>query len=317
MYFNVFDHARGMGGWFRIGNRPNERHAEVTCCVYLPDGRVAFMFQRPEHTKNDELAAGGMRIEVVEPLKRLRLTYDGVACLLAEPAQMADPKRAFTTNPMVGCRVDLDFEGISPAFGGERVDEHGRPLEEDPTEAFARGHYEQHLRGTGVIEVDGQAYPVDGLGLRDHSWGPRYWQNISWYRWFPLVFTEDFALCLAVISLHQREPEIGGMVLRVDEAGAKDYVPITSAQIESVYDENDRARAQHLRIRTGEREYVVTGEALSTIPLRSRRRTDAGELLETRITEAMTRFSCDGLTGFGMSEYLDQIVDGVPVGRHC
>ena len=28
----------------------------------------------------------------------------------------------------------------------------------------------------------------------------------------------------------------------------------------------------------------------------------------------MTRFECNGLTGMGMSEYLDQVVDGVPVG---
>ena len=28
----------------------------------------------------------------------------------------------------------------------------------------------------------------------------------------------------------------------------------------------------------------------------------------------MTRYRCDELTGIGMSEYLDQIVDGRPVG---
>ena len=27
MYFNVFDPAKMIGGWFRIGNRPNERYA--------------------------------------------------------------------------------------------------------------------------------------------------------------------------------------------------------------------------------------------------------------------------------------------------
>jgi len=28
----------------------------------------------------------------------------------------------------------------------------------------------------------------------------------------------------------------------------------------------------------------------------------------------MTEWSCNGLTGYGLSEYLDQIVDGHPVG---
>jgi hypothetical protein len=35
----------------------------------------------------------------------------------------------------------------------------------------------------------------------------------------------------------------------------------------------------------------------------------------TRISEGMTRWQVEGVgTGYGLSEYLDQIVDGVPVG---
>src|SRR2546428_53855 len=48
MYFNFFDPADRVGGWFRLGNRANEGYAEMTTCVYLPDGRVGFMFSRPE-----------------------------------------------------------------------------------------------------------------------------------------------------------------------------------------------------------------------------------------------------------------------------
>lgn len=47
MYLNCFDHAQRMGGWFRVGNRPNEGHAEMSCCVYLPDGSVGFLFNAP------------------------------------------------------------------------------------------------------------------------------------------------------------------------------------------------------------------------------------------------------------------------------
>jgi hypothetical protein len=35
----------------------------------------------------------------------------------------------------------------------------------------------------------------------------------------------------------------------------------------------------------------------------------------TRITEGMTRYECDGQVGYGLSEYLDQIVDGAPLGK--
>jgi len=53
---------------------------------------------------------------------------------------------------------------------------------------------------------------------------------------------------------------------------------------------------------------------MSLIPLRNRRRTPDGEELMTRITEGMTEYRCDGEVGYGLSEYLDQIVDGEPVG---
>lgn len=29
MYFNMFDAAKKVGGWFRIGSRPNEAYAEI------------------------------------------------------------------------------------------------------------------------------------------------------------------------------------------------------------------------------------------------------------------------------------------------
>ena len=38
-YFNFYDPAVRLGGFMRLGNRPNEGHAEMTVCLYLPDGR--------------------------------------------------------------------------------------------------------------------------------------------------------------------------------------------------------------------------------------------------------------------------------------
>jgi hypothetical protein len=39
-----------------------------------------------------------------------------------------------------------------------------------------------------------------------------------------------------------------------------------------------------------------------------------GEILTTRITEGMTEYSYKGQVGYGMSEYLDQIVNDKPLG---
>jgi len=189
MYINLFDHSKRMGGWFRVGNRPNEKYAEMSCCIYLPDGRVGFMFKRPEIEHNEELNAGGMKFEILEPLKKLRVTYSGSLCILEDPYAMADPRNAFKNNPIIKCEIDLTFDACSPIYGGEVVNKDGTSIPEKEGEGFARAHYEQHVLGSGYFKVGDEKWTLSGLGLRDHSWGPRYWQNIYWYRWLPMHFS--------------------------------------------------------------------------------------------------------------------------------
>jgi hypothetical protein len=165
------------------------------------------------------------------------------------------------------------------------------------------------MSARGSITVDGKRFPIDGLGLRDHSWGPRYWQAIHWYRWLPMNFSRDFAMMVSITCAPNGKPRRGGMVLRGGE-----YVMIRDARIESQYDADQCQTQLSVWARTDEREYSVTGKVMSLIPLRNRRKAPDGEELLTRITEGMTEYTCDGQVGYGLSEYLDQIVDGVPVG---
>ena len=66
--------------------------------------------------------------------------------------------------------------------------------------------------------------------------------------------------------------------------------------------------------KTDKDEYEIEGRVLSLIPLRNRRENPDGEMLTTRISEGMTEYTYKGIVGYGMSEYLDQVVDGKPVG---
>lgn len=318
MYINVFDHQQKTGGWFRVGNRPNEGHSEVSFCYYLPNGQVAFAYFRPTLDHNRELNAAGMRFEIIEPLKKLRLTFEGEVCLLNNPQEMENPKLAFSNNPKVKATADILFTGFTNVYGGEAVDENDTPIEEAPDESFARAHYEQHMRGVGTVTIGEQKFELDGFGLRDHSWGPRYWQNLYWYRWLPMVFNEQLAMNITVVEMASGKKHIWGMVHDTRDGKVMGYDLIETCEMTSTLDEFDQAQEQIAKIRTvAGREYTVTGKSLSLIPLRNRRQTDAGEWRVTRITEAMHEFKCDGLTGYGMSEYLDQMVDGKPVGIHC
>lgn len=300
MYLNGFDAERQVGGWFRLGNRVNEGYAEMTVCVYLPGGRVGFVYARPPIETNEKMEAGGLSIEVVEPFQHLQVRYRGKVCLLERPKEMAEPRQAFKENPWVECEVDLDYRGVSPMYGGKPVYEDGGEVEQEAEKSFAKAHYEQHCRVTGTIRVGDEVIDLDGLGLRDKSWGPRYWQAIEWYRWLPMTFSEDFAMMISVVGGRP-----GGMVLVGDE-----YHLIRDCTIESEWDDDDYQTAMRCSVTTDRATYEVTGEVLSLIPLRNRRTDADGNELTTRITEAMTRYECDGQVGIGMSEYLDQVVDG-------
>jgi hypothetical protein len=310
MYFNAYDPSARVGGFLRLGNRANEGYAELTACLYLPDGRVAFMFQRPEILHNDAFDAGGMRFEVVTPFEELHTTYDGKVAVLDDPLQMANPRRAFTENPWVDAHVALVHRGVSPMYGGEPVADDGSPLPEDHSGGFARGHYEQHMQVTGTIRVGDDEWVVDGFGLRDHSWGPRYWQAPWYYRWLTANFGADFGFVVSVITARDGSERIGGMVLRDGE-----YEHVRDAHIETEWEGTDRYhRALRATASTDRGTYEITGQVLNLIPLRNRRTTPDGEQLVTRISEGMTEWRCEGRTGYGLSEYLDQIVDGAPVG---
>jgi hypothetical protein len=86
--------------------------------------------------------------------------------------------------------------------------------------------------------------------------------------------------------------------------------------METDWDEHGYQTALRAKVKTrGGRSYDVSGKVLSLIPLRSRRTAPDGTELNTRITEGMTEYRCGDLVGYGLSEYLDQIVDGRPSGK--
>ncbi len=308
-YYNFFDAKRAAGGWVRIGNRPNEGYAEVTICLYEPDGTASFMFERPQIADSRAHASGGLRFEVVVPWREHRIAYEGTVCFLKQPLEMAEPSVAFKKNPHVPATIDVTWRGLhQPAWGGEprRRYPDGRVEPASlgaPSRQFARGHFEQHGACRGSISIAGSRYEIDGFGLRDHSWGPRYWQNTGYYRWLTLNFGPD----LGLMGLVSETP--GGEVSRgyVYERGQ----PLR--QIEKVELHTDWVSEQKVQgaIRAklhpagGGAPYEITGRVLSLVPCRNRR---AGWV--TRISEGMTEWKLGDRVGTGMSEYLDHLERG-------
>jgi hypothetical protein len=305
-YYNFYDPGGRVGGFVRLGNRPNEGYAEMTTCFYLPDGRVAFMFKRPEIGCNAGHDAGGLRFEVKEPFVEHRVTYRGHACMLTNPLDMADPKAAFASNPFVPVALDVRYLGLSPGYGGELRRREGdgwvSVRSEKPGQEFAKGHLEQHGKAVGTLTIGDERFDLDAPGLRDHSWGPRYWQAPKYYRWLTMSFGEDLG-AVPILTVHRDGRELhAGYIFRK----GRENEPIVKTEVatELVGEQqlHDRIRVR-ATTKNGE-VHEITGRVLSMIPLRNRR-----EGRVTRIAEGMTEWRWGDRVGYGLSEYLDHLAE--------
>jgi hypothetical protein len=258
---------------------------------------VLFNFKRPAIENNERFDAGGTSFRVDRPFERLHIGYTGKACSLVDPLAMRDPSRAFQSNPFAEVRIDLTIEGVGPMFGGERRG--AAPAKEEME--FARGHYEQHHRATGTVEIDGHELDFDGLGLRDHSWGPRSWQAPRYYRWLTGNFDADRGFMASWIAAPDGQIWKGGFVHR-----GQDVARVHSLELETEWVDGSNDERYHDRIRArlscdDGNELEIEGRVLSLIPLRNRR---GGKT--TRISEGLTEWTWEGRTGYGLSEYLEQ-----------
>ena len=165
-------------------------------------------------------------------------------------------------------------------FGGEPEEALERPGEE-----FARGHYEQLVEAAGTVRVGDERFDLHGYGLRDHSWGPRYWQAPWYYRWLTGNVGAGFGFMGSRIARRDGPGTRGGFVWD----GAKlhlchDFTIRTTWEGDARYH-----RTVEAELVTDARTWVVRGSVLALIPLRNRRPDPEGNELVTRISEGLTR----------------------------
>jgi hypothetical protein len=304
-YYNFYDPAQRLGGFLRIGNRPNEGYAEMTLCLYLPDGTVGFMFGRPRISDNVRFEAGGMRFEVRAPMREHVIGYEGNACVLVRPLDLLDPRAAFTQNPHVPASVELSYSALSPAHGGELRQERDGRWEsiraERPGQEFARGHLEQHGHAVGRVTVGERSWSIDGFGLRDRSWGPRYWQAPNYYRWLTMNFGPGAGIAAALTVQRDGRQLQGGYIW---ETG-KQNRPLGRVEVESHHAGAEQLHwglNARLHPADGSAAEEISGRVLTMVPLRNRR---GG--VTTRIAEGLTEWLWRGRVGYGWSEFLDHV----------
>lgn len=301
VYANAFDSQQKVGGWMRLGNRVNEGYAELSVCLYLPDGRIACQFRRPKISRNDAFNAGGLSYQIEEPFKRLAMNYDGEVMLVDHPDQLRDPETGLKKVPRLPARVRWQLEGVSPMHGG-------RPVRDDQQTMYGRdfslNHFNQHMRVQGELSVGDQTWKLQAHGWRDHSWGPRIWQVIYSYRLFMCNFGDGYGLMLLRIADKTgRSRRLG--VLMVDH----DYQEVVDLDVTTRWSAERDPQSAAIAVRTAQGTAEIYAEIQSLAPLRNRRQAGA-DVLISRIWEGATLFTWGKRTGYGMTEYIERLDTG-------
>src|SRR3954454_22554195 len=115
---------------------------------------------------------------------------------------------------------------------------------------FARGHTEQLMRSVGTVRVGDETFEIkDGLGLREHSWGPRYWQAIWWYRWLTVNLGPDLGFATTVSGDEEGHRRVSGYLYDRSVTG-EEWVPIRGVDLTSQYDDGWYHRSLQATIHT-------------------------------------------------------------------
>lgn len=310
-YIDFYDTENQVGGWLRIGMRPNECFAEMSACVNLPDGRTAFHYERAPINGNS-LNAGGQSWLIGDPFRSVVVNYAGPMTVLDDPWLLTDPKTAFTSSPRADVRISLrsETEGLDAVMGSDQdhIDQIFLPGQAD-------WHYQHLCWTTGTITIDDTVYKINGAGGKDHSWGPRNWLAKIYLRWLIAATPDRSFGFMLQRAVGPTKEVLGGHIWENGTFRLADRIDINNSyETESPH----RLIKTELTVQSGDRTWSATGTPQTWLPLRHRSADEHGNPALLRIVKSPTKWIFgDKRIGEGMCEIHDRIDDnGVPAGLH-
>jgi hypothetical protein len=289
-YFNFSDTATGLAGFSRIGFRPNEGTADATLFLFLPEGGAVAVLERDQRRDiPDDARVGGIAHERRADLGRwlVEAHGTGLAVARADAVDIAGaPSRA---GVVVDVRADLAFDPFMPPFGTSGRWQRSAEAAASAA-AVAAGHFEQACRVHGSVRAGDLLVAVEGVGLRDRSWGPRDWSAPWGWRWFSMPFGGDLAIGVHSVLFPGRDVQ-AGWAWRDGRT-----IKMKGFELDTRY-EGPFHRSLSISATDVEGEtYAIEGDVLSVIPLK---------IGATRVHEGLTRFRMNGRETTGIAEYLD------------
>jgi hypothetical protein len=159
-------------------------------------------------------------------------------------------------------------------------------------------HYEHAGRVSGTISIDGTACKLSGYGQRDHSWGVRDMRVPGNWRWFSCQFEDT--LCFNATEVKLLAFRVSGGYIYHEGRSE----PLKDWSLEAHMDDSGlwaRTFSLSLTASSGKR-FQIEGSAMANIPVI----VNTGGYVAV-VNEARARFSWNGRTGYGISEFMGQL----------
>lgn len=260
-----YDPATRLGGFHRIGVEPNKSKSNTQ--NYLARGKELLYknvnMDLPLSPNDwDNYPAGAIRRKVIKPLAGFQFLVD---------------------DPYYDLQAEITFNATHP------VHDYSRGL--DPEGKVAANHFEGAGRVTGWVKEKGTRYELQrGVGMRDHSWGVRYWNLINNWRWVCGVFGNEMAFN-ALTMVTDSGTMHAGFVF-----DGKETLAVTDCRIHAILQDNGKEHkgTQFWFKDEKGRTYEGTSETLFSSPVM---------YYEVKANEGLSQFSLGGKEGYGIVEY--------------
>lgn len=147
----LHDAESGLGLVTRLDVRPNEGASEVALSVFVPDGGfVTARHVAPEVVAGPRLEVEGVLLEMIEPLRRWRVTYDGPSHSITDVTD-AGKREAWQRSRLERLIVELEVTAAHPPVASEA--------------GFA-----QEVHVAGEVWLSGDDYRLATRAVRAKGW---------------------------------------------------------------------------------------------------------------------------------------------------
>ena len=218
---------------------------------------------------HDYRLSNGYGVKVVEPLKKLQMTYN---------------------DPALKNVIDIEFSAIQqPVMFGSGM------------------HFEQGMYASGELTLRGRHYSVNSMGIRDRSWGqlrPEDAMNLPPVGWLTGVFNEDFMFNVSAFDNPEADPEWLGEYELPGEAVLKGGWVYKNGTVREIVAVTKRTAHNPVTLYPDNIEMEITDSSGETFNITGKVMAACAWAAWPKFTfvVSMARWECNGLVGHGEAQ---------------